>query len=360
MFKTLSEGFVYHTEAPDRSAAGPRSAVLADGTLVCSYMVQTDVGINDFVPMLSFSGDGEHWSEGVPAWPEWIGKKSAFVSVRPMADGRYSLAGKWFPIHQPGESFWSDEAGGMKENELIFSISPDGRSFPAPSAMKPPFYASAEQPGGLFGDEDGSLTMIYAPYPTIEKREPVITSRLVKLRSTDGGKSFVPSVFGEAEKGITYAESWLCRLSDGRLMAASWMLGRQDGDRDVFFLSDDNGETFDGPHLCPFNGQTMSLTPWEDGTVLIPYNQRREGDIGVWLALAKPEGNTLRLLENQPVWLAQTSTRKGSSGEFSEWTDFSFGEPHVCILPDGGLLLTFWCSQPGGKGIRFVRLHREA
>ena len=38
------------------------------------------------------------------------------------------------------------------------------------------------------------------------------------------------------------------------------------------------------------------------------------------------------------------------------WTDFAFGEPSVALLPDGTLLLTLWCIQPDGSGIRFVKM----
>lgn len=56
------------------------------------------------------------------------------------------------------------------------------------------------------------------------------------------------------------------------------------------------------------------------------------------------------------VWRAEVRTQSDTSGDHSEWTDFSFGEPSVTLLPDAVLLVTFWCIQPEVRGIGFVRL----
>jgi hypothetical protein len=39
-----------------------------------------------------------------------------------------------------------------------------------------------------------------------------------------------------------------------------------------------------------------------------------------------------------------------------EWTDFAFGEPSVVDLSDQTLLVTFWCVQPSGRGVGYVKL----
>jgi hypothetical protein len=264
----------------------------------------------------------------------------------------------WFPIDRRGELFWSDEAEGMKENQLVYAISEDGYSFPLPTAVDLPHYASAEQPGGMLLDPDGTMTMIYAPYPTIEKKEPVNTNQMVLIRSTDGGKSFQAGVFGAFEGKGTYAESWLIRLTDGRLMAGSWLISDKQN-ADVYFLSKDDGKTFKGPLPMDFCGQTTSLTPYGDNTVLIPYNQRKNGTIGVWLALARPDDTGFHMLANEPVWEAQIATRSNTSGDFSQWTDYSFGEPNITILPDGTFLVVLWYQQMGGTGIRYLHLKKE-
>ena len=240
---------------------------------------------------------------------------------------------------------------------MFYSISEDGKEFPIPEELELPYYASAEQPGGLLVDSDGKMTMIYSPYPTIEKREEVDNECMVMLRSTDG-KNFTAKKFAEIDEASQYAESWITRLTDGRLMVSTWQTASENSSQ--YLVSDDDGETFKGPFAQEFKGQSTGIAPWDDGSVLIVYNQRKYGTVGVWLALEKfdEEGKAL-LLENEPVWEAETATKTGDSTDFGQWTDFSFGEPSVTVLPDNSLFVTLWYQQGDVNGIRYVRLVRE-
>jgi len=278
-------------------------------------------------------------------------------TVRKGTDGKYSISGQVFPIACEGENFWSDEVKGMKENSVFLSICDDAKEFPLPEKVDLPYYGSAEQPGGLLTEKD-KITMIYAPYPTIEKREEVDNGCIVVLCSTDGGKNFTAKKIGSIEADSQYAESWITRLSDGRLMISTWQTASENSSQ--YFISDDDGETFQGPFAQDFRGQSTGISAWHEGSVLIAYNQRKYDTVGVWLAMEKfSEDGKAQLLENEPVWEASTGTRSGTSGNFSQWTDFSFGEPSVSVLPDDSLLVTFWYRQDGMKGIRYVRLVRE-
>ena len=358
MFRKIAEGDIFATTKENSCTSCPRTTVLEDGSLVCVFTVNSKGGANDFVPMITHSSDGVNWTEAKPVWPELIGKKSVFVSVRPAGDGKVCLAGKAWEIAYPGEAFWSDEAAGMKENKLVFSISEDGYHFPLPTEVDVPFYGSAENPGGMLAEADGKLTMIYSPYPTIEKKEPTDNNCMGILRSLDGGKTFTAAKFAQAEAPCQYGEAWITRLTDGRLFVSTWQTA-DPAHSDQYLLSDDDGATFAGPFVQPFRGQSTGISAWEDGSVLIAYNQRKEGTVGVWLAMEKFDGTEVVLLENEPVWEAQTITKSGTSGDFGQWTDFSFGEPHVSVLPDGSLMVALWYQQNGVNGIRYVRLVRE-
>lgn len=358
MFRKIAEGDLFATTKENTCTSGPRAAILTDGTLACSFMVNSKGGANDFVPMIAYSKDGHTWSEATPVWPELIGRKSTFVSLRSAGEGKVCLAGKAWEIAYPGEAFWSDEAAGMKENKLVFSISADGHDFPLPTEVDVPFYGSAEQPGGMLAENGGKLTMIYSPYPTIEKKEATDHNCMGILRSTDEGKTFTAAKFAQVEGPSQYGEAWVTRLTDGRLFVSTWQTESSDAP-DQYLVSEDDGVTFAGPFAQPFRGQSTAIAPYEDGSVLIAYNQRKEGTVGVWLALEKVNGTEVELLENEPVWEAQTITKSDTSGDFGQWTDFAFGEPHVCVLPDRSLLVTLWYQQGGVNGIRYVRLVRE-
>ena len=358
MFKKVSEGFVYKAQEGGRVACGPRTALLPDGRIVCSYMTQTKIGRNDFRAMAAYSDDGESWYGERPVWPQWEGVKSPFVSVRNTPDGRVSVAGIVFKMEGEDEVFWSDEAAGMKENKLCWCISDDGISFPEPSIVDPAYYASAEQPGGMLVRRNGEMIMIYAPYDTIKKKKAVETNKLMMMTSRDGGKSFEPSVLGSVTGKANFAESWIVELADGGLFASSWLLDGKETP-DVCFVSRDGWASFEGPFDMKLGGQTTSLTPYGGDKVLVAYNQRANGAIGVWLALGRPGRDGFETISNEPVWQAQTATRNNTSGEFDNWTDYSFGEPHAAIMADGSVIVVFWCIQPGGTGIRYVKLEPE-
>ena len=356
MIRKIAEGDVFATAKDRSSTSGPRCAKLADGSLACVFMLNSAGGANDFVPMIAYSADGAVWSEAKPVWPELIGKKSVFVSLRSAGDGKVCLAGKAWDIAYPDEPFWSDEAAGMKENKLVYSIS-DGYDFPLPTEVDVPFYGSAEQPGGMLAEDGGKITMIYSPYPTIEKKETADVNCMGILRSADGGKTFSAAKFAQVEGPCQYGESWITRLKDGKLFVSTWQTAIPEKSTQ-YLVSQDDGETFAGPFVQPFRGQSTGIAACDEG-VLIAYNQRKEGTIGVWLALEKVTGTQVQVLENEPVWAAEVATKSGTSGDFSQWTDFAFGEPSVTVLGDGSLFVTLWYRQHGVNGVRYVRLVRE-
>ncbi len=57
VFETISEGWVTQRQpgTPTAIAAGPRCAVTNEGDVVCTFMVQSKLGINDFKAMLARS-----------------------------------------------------------------------------------------------------------------------------------------------------------------------------------------------------------------------------------------------------------------------------------------------------------------
>ena len=270
MFRKIGDGDVFVSRTAG-ATSGPRTAVLPDGGLVCTFMLNSKGGANDFTPMAAFSEDGVSWSSAREIWPERKGRFSDFVSVRRGGDGRLYLAGKEWDIAAPGEPFWSDAEGAMKENRLVFSVSDDGRVFPVPASVPLPYPGSAENPGGMLAEADGTLRMIYSPYPVIGAPGTADTNCMVLLTSTDGGAAFLPRKFARISGPCLYAEGWIERLSDGRLFVSAWQTAG--GDPDVYLFSEDDGATFAGPVPQPFRGQSTAVAAGPGGTVYVVYNQ---------------------------------------------------------------------------------------
>lgn len=363
MFETIDEGFVTERRAgtPTAVAAGSRAVVADDGELVCTYMVQKALGLNDFTPMLSRSADlGTTWREQGAIWPALRESYAIFGSVSRSPEGNLYFYGERTPIDEPGESSWSDETQGLKQNELIWATSPDGgRTWTDPVPIPMPFPGSAEAPGVMCITRGGRWMCCYAPYNTFDPNVVVERNRVVLLLSDDRGETWHHTnmlSFEDADSGG--AEAWVIELADGRLLGTSWHLNHRDGSDypNAYALSLDGGLTWQPTRSTGIMGQSTALAPLPDGRALFIYNRRKHGEIGVWLALVRPTESDLGIEANEIIWRAQTPTQEGSSAAHAEWTGFSFGEPSVTLLPDNTLLATLWCIQPNARGIRYVKL----
>jgi hypothetical protein len=363
---TLDTGFVAQCSANERAssiAIGSRAVVLPDGTLLCSFMRSAKTATNDFLPVLCRSSDlGRTWTDEGPIWPHLRDHWSLFVAISRDAAGRLFLFGARTPIDVPGESNWSDATHGLKQNELIWSTSSDlGRTWAEPTVIPMPIPGSAETPGPLCVTRAGRWLVPYSPYNTFDPSVEVDRSQVVVMWSDDAGRTWRhTSMLRFADPQTSAAEAWVVELSDGRLLATCWHIADRGGELpNAFGISHDQGETWGTTRSTGILGQSTALAPWTDGRAVFLYNQRKHGEPGVWLAVVRPTDDEFGIEHNEIVWRAETPTCTASSGDLSEWSDFSFGEPSATLLDDGTWLVTLWCIQPSGTGIRYVRLKIE-
>jgi hypothetical protein len=363
-FTTLREGFVARCSSGRRAlAAGPRCAAVPGGDLLCSCMFTAALGTNDFLPVIFRSTDEGHtWSEQGIVWPHLQERWSLFVSISRDSAGNLFLFGSRTPIERPGEPFWSDATQGLKPNELIWSRSTDGRTWTEPAVVPMPVPGAAEAPGALCVSRSGRWLAPYSPYPTFDPGLAVERHQVMAVRSADQGRTWQGTAmmrFADVNTGA--AEAWLVELSDGRLLGTCWHLNHGPGGDlpNAYSLSLDGGVTWQAPRSTGIRGQSTALAALPDGSALFVYNQRKHGEVGVWLATVRPTASDFGIVSNEIVWRAETTTQHDSSGEHAQWGDFSFGEPAVTLLPDGTLLVTLWCVQPSGRGIRYVKLRAE-
>jgi len=86
------------------------------------------------------------------------------------------------------------------------------------------------------------------------------------------------------------------------------------------------------------------------------YSRRKVTDPGLWLATLRPDEDHIDVEATQMIWRAEKPTQSGAEADFAGWQDFAFGEPSVTVLPDGSVYIAFWCIQPSGRGIRYLKL----
>jgi len=363
MLEVVSQGFVHRRDpaAPRRVAAGPRCAVLPDGELLCSFMIQSGLGVNDFVPVLARSApDWEAWSEPAPLFPHLAGTQSLFGAIGPGRPGEHFVYGIRIPIDAPGESFWTEATQGMKQNALFWSRSPDGgRTWTEPADIPLDGPGSAEAPCALTVTRGGRWIACYAPYNTFDPGERVDRGRVVvALSDSEGAAWRHRDALRFAEPDSGGAEAWVIELSGGELLATAWHVDHSARRHypNAYAMSSDGGETWSPTRSTGIQGQSTALAALPGGRALLIYNQRKHGRPGVYLAVVKPTPESFGVEHDQMIWAAPSATQHATSADHSEWTDFSFGEPHVTILPDGTLFAVFWCIEGAESGIRYVRL----
>ena len=360
-FEILDRGFVSKraTDAENPVSAGSRCVTMPEG-LLCTFMVQSKLGINDFIPVISRSNDlGRTWSPDEPIWPHLAGRFSLFGSVSRSRDGELFLYGIRTPIDTPGETFWSDATQGLKPNELFWASSVDGgRNWSEPEPIPMPIPGAAEAPGPMCVTRAGRWIVCYAPYNTFDPAVRVDRGQVVALLSGDGGKTWeYRSMLRFAEPQSGSAEAWVIELADRRLLGTCWHMSHADGSDypNAFSLSEDGGRTWSPTRSTGIRGQSTALTALPDGSALFVYNQRKHPPIGVWAAVVRPTAGDFGVQTNEIIWHAATPTQERGSVGHDNWTDFAFGEPAVTLLPDGTLLLVLWSIQPDGRGIAYVR-----
>lgn len=363
-FQVEDQGFVYRnpSEGPQRwMTAGPRVVALPNGEVVCSCVRTRQTTTNDFVPALSRSTDGSRtWRDEGPMWPALSERWSIFASISRDAAGRMYAFGSRTPIDTPGEPFWSDATQGLKQNELIWATSDDaGRTWSAPTPIPMPIPGSAEAPGALCVTRTGRWLGPYSPYNTFDPAVQVDRGQVVVVfRDRDQNRWQSRSMIRFTEPNSSAAEAWVIELADGRLLATTWHLDQAAGSdhTNKYALSHDGGDTWTPTRSTGIFGQSTALTALPDGRALFVYNQRKHGEPGVWLAVARPTDDDFGVEANEIAWRADRPTQHGTSGDHADWGDFSFGEPSAAVLPDGRLLVVLWCLQPSSSGVAYVRL----
>ena len=362
-YEILGTGLLHRCAniGPESVAATSRPVVTRDGELLCSFHLQSGLGVNDFAPCLSRSKDGgKTWEfEGI-IWPHLRGKYSINCSISKAPNGDLFLYGFRMPITKPGELFWCPETQGILPNQLIWSRSKDnGHTWSEPRAFEVPLPGAAETPGSLCVTSTGRWIAPYSPHHTFDPELEVDVRHTVLMISDDEGQNWRhQSMMRVREDHSCIAASWVAELGNGALLSTCCHLNRGKGSDfpNPYTLSFDNGDTWLETGSTGIMGQSEGLAAWGKSQALFVYNQRRCGTPGVWLAVAEPSAASFGVVLNQLVWSPKIVTQNGATAEFDNWTSYSFGEPAVTVLPDKTVLVVFWCIQPDERGIGYVRL----
>jgi hypothetical protein len=365
MIKLIDTGLVYRNPQPFRRsihAWHPTLIVLEDSELLCAFDLATAIENVDYRTYFSHSSDsGQTWSSPTRLFPDEDNRLQRHtVRISRLKDG--SLVGmgcRWFLEHED-EDLINRETMGMAPNELILVRSADnGRTWTGPTVVAPPLAGPFEICHAIVELADGRWL-----YPTsITKNwdgEAPNGVKAVALVSHDQGESWTEhlDVLDSYAQGIIQFESSVIQLPDSRLLAVSWAFDNRIGkSKPLPYAISTDGRTFSEPRPTGLDGETSKLVSLGDDLILCV--SRRFDKPGLWATLARIENDEWINLDEAPLWQGADSKMFGERSSADELAALAFGFPQPHLLPDGSVLIVFWCREECIHNIRWLRVQVE-
>jgi hypothetical protein len=115
---------------------------------------------------------------------------------------------------------------------------------------------------------------------------------------------------------------------------------------------------FEAARPTGLHGETSKLLSLGDGRILCVY--RRTDRPGLWASVARIEGDQWVNLEEAPLWQGAESRMYGRRSPADELSALKFGFPQPHNLPDGTVMVVFWCREDCVHNIRWLRMAVDA
>ena len=362
MLKCTETGLIYRNPKPYLRAVNawhPNLVVFPDGEILATYDLGQGPESMDYARYQSRSSDGgQTWSEPARMFVDSV--QPTINSPRPalLSDSSLLAMGPRVYRNDPEEGIINRANFGFAEMELIALRSTDrGKTWSDPVVVDPPLIGPAfEACHNIVELADGRLV-----YPTACWRGWDGTSpngmKAIALVSADSGATWPEYVdlMDDYENGVVHFEQSFVQLGDGRILVVAWAFEEASGTSlpNRFVLGD---PSLDFGPLQPtgLQGETAKVIPIAGDRVLCVY--RRTDEPGLWGAIASVNPESWVIEDLQPLWQGSESRMFGKQAAGHELSNLKFGYPNLNRLPDGDVLLAFWCFEKEVYNIRWMRL----
>jgi len=364
MLEVIDEGIISRQRG--RGAYMPGIARLPDGTFVAAQHVGTALGSRDNHIEVLRSVDGcKTWAnEGSihrrdPLEEGWS-YRGPSLSVVP--DGRLVMTATRFRA-EDDLLFDPDTEALQRPEPLLFWSMDRGRSWSLPEVVPVPL------PPEKYTWNGAGVLLQLSPerwmYP-LETWKPKgyegpPDQKAAAVFSADGGRTWGEfTVVADDPSGkVLWWDQMPTILPDGRIYTLLWthLYGTSEDLNNHWVVSEDQGRTWSEPRPTNLRGQVCSPIALPDGRVAAIYNFRREPQ-GIRLALTEDLANydVKHEVVVFDAGLEASLGRPGSEGFLAEHMLIGFGKPGGILLPEGDLLVYFWCTSGGVTHTRWARV----
>ncbi|MFO1023418.1 MAG: hypothetical protein U0903_22405 [Planctomycetales bacterium] len=149
-------------------------------------------------------------------------------------------------------------------------------------------------------------------------------------------------------------------LSSGKLLSVAWAYHMASGKTlpTPYAVSEEGvhfgASRFSKPQQTGFLGQTAKLLALPGDRVLCVY--RRVDRPGLWGELAEIREGVWQKNAESCLWSGGPAGMEGKTNTSDELAALKFGFPSLSLLPNGEILVVFWCEEEGIQNIRWLRL----
>lgn len=363
MLELVSTGLVYRNPKPHlRSihAWHPSIVLLDDGTLVAGFDLGEAVESLDYRTYTARSVDnGSTWSEPKPLFDDDTARRCTHTArLGRTRDGLIVALGGRFFRDNPEEGLVNRENLGYVPMELIQLTSSDGgHIWTPPKVIRTPLVGPGfEICHRLVELSDGTWLLPTSTWKGWNGEAPH-GMQAIALVSRDRGASWPEwmPIADQYERGVISWEQGLTELPDGRLLVVVWSFNERTGHSEPsrYTLTNDERQ-FRPLRLNEVQGETAKLLTLRDGRVLMVY--RRIDQPGLWANLVTIEDDQWMNHESIPLWRGTASWMSGERNSTDELSGLKFGFPSLVQLPDGDVLVVFWCREECIHNIRWLRV----
>ena len=362
MLECTETGLIYRNPKPHLRAVNAWHPVLIpfpDGEILATFDLGQGPESLDYRRFQSRSGDGGRtWTGPTPMYEDPVPKTNHSPRPTLLRDGSLIAMGPRVYRDDPEEGFVNRANFGFAPMDLILLRSDDrGHTWSSPQVVDPPLvgpaFEACHSPVEL---RDGRLL-----YPTALWRgwdgEAPNGMKAVALISHDGGITWPEHVdlLDDYANGIVFFEISLVQLPDDRILVVGWVFHEQSGtSRPNVFTIADSSLNFAPPQPTGLVGETAKVVPLGANRLLCVYRNTEEP--GLWSVIAEVCETGWVIEEKQPLWQGLESRMFGKAASATELSGLKLGYPNLNHLPDGDILVAFWCCEEEVFNIRYFRL----